>query len=321
MVAAGVRDDRHRKGLLMSTSNFEELLRSPLDDDGADRDRASWLPVGIGALIGVIVGSALAFALGDPTEQTATTTTALAEADPEVVTVVADPAPFPDGYTPITTNVAVRAEEPVTDTDRTLVPLTMVVQRGVDPAEATRPLGGRWEVSTGNTIVSSVRTVFDAGQPSLFSVEFPALASPPVAMRLVERWDPRPAESRITIPWSGLPFDAREPITLDLAAGVSVTLTKVDLGNFLGRIEWELVGGELAIVDVEVALFLEDGSLLGEYGAGPVDLDPEPGQGFIDYFWAPGFSVEQDEATTMTLLVRASLGERVPIDIEIPVPG
>lgn len=304
----------------MSSADFEELLRSPLDDDGGDRERTSWLPVGFGALVGVLVGAVLVVTVGNAADQPTTTTTLAAQEDPETVTVVADATPFPDDYTPISTDVAVRAEEPLTDADRTLVPVTLLVPRGVDPAEAARPLGGRWEASTGNTTVSSVGTIYQPGHPAAFSVEFPALASPISEMRLVERWDPRPAENEITLPWTGLPFESEEPILVDVG-GASVVLTKIEMGNFIGRIEWELVDGDLAIVDVDVALHLEDGSLLDEYSNGAVELDPEPGQGFIDYFWVPGIQVEQDDAATMTLRVRASLGERVPIDVEIPLPG
>lgn len=306
----------------MSTPDFEELLRSPLDDGGEDRGRISWLPLATGAFVGVALGAALAAALGNSVDEPATTTTVLADdGDTAVVTVVADPTPFPAGYTPISTDVAVRAEEPVTGTGRTLVPLTMAVQRGVDPAEAARPLGGQWEVSTGNTTVTSVRTVYDPEHPSVFSVEFPGLASPPLEMRLVERWDPRPAQGETTLPWSDLPFASEEPVAIALGGGASVTLTKVEMGNFIGRIEWTLGEGDLAIVDIEVGLYLEDGSLHGEYASGPVDLDPEPGEGFIDYFWLSGFSVDQDDASTMTIRVTASRGERIPVDIEIPLPG
>lgn len=296
--------------------DFDELLRSPLDPEDETRGRgAPWWPVvavlTVGALAGwmIVAASAGAPEPSSGADEAAPTTTAH---------VVAEAAPFPAGYVPIGPDVAVRPEEPMRIGDRLLVPFTTVLRRGADPANVARPLGGRWELAGDAGVMAASGTVYDPIMPSVFSVVFPVPDAFPESIRLVERWDPEPVTATLEMPFTALPYVVDEPVDLDLGDGVHLAVTRLELGNFQGRARWSLDGATLGIVSLRIRLFEADGSVLGDYEpAAATSLDPQRGEGFLDYVWGPGFGVDQNIAATFTLTAEVQLGVPTPADVEI----
>jgi hypothetical protein len=300
-------------------SDFAELLRSPLDSEDHERERRGpWWPVVAALVVGAVVGWLVAVVARSGEAEP------VPDADGRVPTTatsaIVDVAPFPADYVPIAADVAVRPGAPVRVGDRLLVPFTAVLRRGTDPSAVARPLGGRWELTGDGNVVASAGTVYDPIRPSVFSVKFPVPVASPESIELVERWDPEPVTASVELPFTGLPYVTDEPIVLDLGDEVFLTVTRLDLGNFQGRARWSLDGARLGVVSLGVRLFTPDGSVLGDYEPGAAeDLDPERGEGFIDYLWGPGFSVDQNDAALFTLTADVQLGVPAPTSISIPL--
>lgn len=301
--------------------DFPELLRSPLEPEDDERERRGpwWWPVVAAFVVGALAGWLVVAARGGEAEP------APGIGEP-VATTLADPqidlaaASFPAGYVPIAPDVAVRPEAPMRVGDRLLVPFTTVLRRGTDPASVARPLGGRWKLTGDAGVVASAQTVYDSLRPSVFSVLFPEPVAFPESIELVERWDPDPVTAAVELPFTGLPHVTGQPIVLDLGDGVTLVVTRLDLGNFQGRARWRLDGSSLGVVSLGVRLFNPDGSVLGDYEPGAAEsLDPERSEGFIDYVWGPGFGVDQNVAATFTLTAEVQLGVPVPADVSIPL--
>lgn len=173
---------------------------------------------------------------------------------------------------------------------------------------------------TGQGVVASVGTVFDVFRPSVFSIEFPFVDPAPESVVLVERWDASPATAEVELAWPGVPFLSEEPISMELTEGTAVVITELELGNFLGGAAWRLEGTDLGVVELDADLLDEGGELFDSYASGSGSLDADAGAGTIEFFWAPGFRVDQDEASTLRLTARAELGIPVATEIEVPLP-
>lgn len=298
--------------------DLAEILRSPLDPDPDDPGPRHW-PATILAFLagGFIALLSMNAVLGSPEPPVATMPPETTDPLPRVV---AAPTPYPDDYTAISNDVAVRAEAPVVEEERVLVPLTMVVRRGADPTAVSRPLGGRWELRSERGVLQSQRLVFDPSLPGVLSVEFGPVAGPlPDEIVMVERWDAEAASARVELPWPGIPFESDQPVSIDLGQGVEAVLTRVELGNLLGQVRWELHGAPLGVVAIDVELLDVAGGVFGSYVATSHVLDPEPRQGHFDYFWGPGFRVDQDEAATLRIAAEVNIGTPVPVEITVPL--
>lgn len=302
--------------------DLAEILRSPLEPDPEEHEPRRW--PALAAAFALSAAAAAILVAGSPqaAEEVPVGTVPDEDADTATSIVVADPTPFPAGYTPISNDVAVHAEAPVSTGDRLLVPVTMVVRRDVAPQGVLRPLGGRWELRTEGGVVESRRLVFDPSLPSVLSVEFPASdGDVDGALTLVERWDATEATTSVELPWPGEPYAAKEDIEFALGEGTVLRLVELELGNLLGYARWELVGASLGLVEMEIDLLLDDGSVLGAYAQSSQSPDPEPLVGELDFFWRPGFRVDQNQATTLRLTARVLVGSAVSTEIEIPLPG
>ncbi len=315
---------RHRSRAVSDVEyDLAEILRSPLEPDPDDeREARGWLAAVLAFVAAAAVTTAAVTGWTGGEDQVSQPTSSVAAEEPATRdVVVAEPTPFPDDYVPIAGDVAVRTESPLIHEDRLLVPLTMVVRRGADPSEIARPLGGQWELRTATGVITSLRTVYDPFLPSVWSVEFPPLDDLPGELVMVERWDPTEVEGSVELEWTGLEYQADEPITIELGAGASLQIVELRLANFLGRAQWQLEGADLGVVELDVDLFTESGELLGDYTAVSASIDPEPRAGFIDYAWLPGIQVDQDDAVTLRLTARATVGSRAPVDIAVPIGG
>ena len=302
--------------------DFAEILRSPLEPDPHGRAPSAWLPLVGAFLLGGAIAATLVSAVANSDEPDAVQPIVVPAPEPVApATIVGDATPFPDDYTAIATDVAVRAETPIVYDDRMLVPMTSVVRRGADAADVARPIGGRWEVRTGEGIVRSQRIVYDAFLPDVFSVEFPSQTEMPGGIVMIERWDGTEVSGEIEMPWPGVTYRSDAPIVIDLGTGASLVVTDLELGNFLGHARWELRGAELGFVELSVELLDESGSLFGPYVQASRSVDPEPLAGFISYFWQPGFRVDQDDAAALRLTANVVIGVPAATEIEVPLPS
>ncbi len=308
----------------MSEAEYDlaEILRSPLQPDPEQHGPRRWPALAVVFVLSAAAAAILVAGSPQAAEEVPVATVPGEDGGTATSIIVAELTPFPAGYTPISNDVAIHAEAPVVTGDRLLVPVTMVVRRNVAPADVLRPLGGRWELRSDGDVVESRRLVFDPSLPSVFSVEFPASeGAGDGVLTLVERWDGTEARTSIELPWPGEPYVSEEAIEFELGGGPVLRLIELELGNLLGYARWELEGASLGLVEVGMDLLLEDGSVLGAYAQSSQTLDPEPMAGHLDFFWRPGFRVDQNQATTLRLTARVVVGSMVPTEIEIPLPG
>ncbi|RPI21879.1 MAG: hypothetical protein EHM57_06055 [Actinobacteria bacterium] len=302
----------------MSEGGLDELLRSPFDgdDEGGGGGGAPWLAPVIGIAAGIAVFAALVSTVGagSGSAQAVTTTTA-GEAG---VVELADP--FPDGYVPVAGDLAVRAFPPVEDGDRLLVPIAVAVRRGVEPDEAAALLGGRWELATASGSVPSEGVVTHGLFPGALSIVFPGDAVPGDEIRLVEMWRADDAEMETTVEFPGTPYDLPEPIAHDLGNGVTLTIERLQLRNLLAEAQWSVTGTDLATVSLGLDLLVDDGALLESYVGGFPD-ETLRSSGTIQFVWPVGNRVGPDAASQLRIRAQASIGDRVPADVVVPLPS
>ena len=295
----------------MSRPDYTELLRSPLDDRP---ETWPWWPLVV-SLVSAAAVAALVVAVGS--SGATVTTTATSEAPGPAIVV--EETPFPLGYVQISRDVAVRAERPIDGAGRLLVPMTMAVRRGVAPETAARPLGGRWQLMTSTGPVESAALHYDRLRPGVFSIEFPEPSATPGGLRLVELWSPSDFEGEQRFAWNGVPFSLGEPLVFPVGSGAELTIDTIDLSTFLGELEWRLSGTEFGLVETTLELLTPDGGTLGVYATSAPSRDPTRLEDRLNYFW-PFFSrVDTAEAQTLVVRVRGQLGERIPVDIEVPL--
>ncbi len=300
--------------------DLADILRSPLEPERDERPRSRGWGATLAAFVLAAAATAavvLALGRGEGAEPVAAAPTTAA---PTTVAAVESRPAFPAGYTPIDDLVAVRPEEPQREDDRLLVPFTMVVARDAVVGDVARPLGGVWELRTAGDAVLSRRIVFDARRPSVFAAEFPTVEGEIESLMLVERWEGRQVATAVEFPWPGLGNPLPTPVVIDLGEGASLSLTHIALGNFFGQVRWRLSGAPYGLTDIEIRLYRDDGTTVGEYVPVGSSLDPQPRQGFTNLTWARGIRAEQDDAATLKIAVDAWTGTEVRVDIPVPLP-
>lgn len=294
-------------------SGLDELLRSPMDDEPSSGGGNRVVRVASGTLAAVVVFSALLIGVGrgGPTTDGATTTTSVT-----TTTASAGSAgdAFPSGYIPVTDEVAMRALSPQADGTTTLVPVEMVVRRGVESDVAPRPLGGIFEAAGG----ASTGVVTDPLRPGTLSVVFPGSIAGVPELQMRELWAPVVVERTSSQPFTGAPYRAPEPLVFELGDGITLTIDELWLENYRGAAVWFADGSDLVTARIVVEMIAADGTPIGQYVARPSTLTPSD-RGHVLYFWSPTARITGEGATTYTVTVTATVGRRVPVDITIPI--
>lgn len=308
----------------MSNIDYEELIRSPLDDADAAPGSPWWFTAG-GLVAGVAAGLVLMLVIGG--EEAAPTTVVqpeqtVAEVGGPVEAVAAD---YPDGYTEISPGLAARPEEIIVDDNRVTVAFTSVVERGADPATMPWPRGGSWllDTSAGVTLASD-RVVFGGFTPGAFSVHFPAAnLGPPEfeRVRLVERWDTEAFNGSTSLPFAAVPFETSETITLPVSQDVTLLLRTLELGRYSGTAEWQISGAEMgATVAITAVLLDGDDEEVGAYAAFPQVRDPG-NEGLLDLNWQRSFPDDQEGAVTVDVAYEVDVVEVTATDVEFSLAG
>jgi len=304
----------------MSNIDYEELIRSPLDDLEPTGRPRWWLLI-VGAFVGVLVGWVLVIALRG------------GESDSAVVsvvstTVVADViAPeFPDGYVELAPGLGAQIGELILQDDKITMSVSTLVARGGDVLAPQWPVGGTWwlESATG-VVVEDQRVVLGRFSPGVFSVEFPAAPfrgeSQFARVSLAERWDQHAMAGSVTLPFTGEPFVAGEPITIPVSQDVTLIVANLELGRYLGKVEWDLQGPENGgRVEIAALLLDEEGVEIGSYSALPILLDPRD-HGINEILWGQPRAVDQATAVTVRLDYTVYVAEITPDNISFSLAG
>lgn len=300
----------------MSNIDYEELIRSPLDelDSGNASGWGLWV---VGLVAGLLTGLLLVFLVGgetDPEPALVTTTTELA-----VVVDVVTPD-YPDGYIELAPGLGAKVSELIVDEETITMSVNTVVARGGDVFAPIWPVGGLWWLESGSgTMVESSRVVLGRFSPGVFSVEFPAAPfngeTQFAEASLVERWDQQQLTGSVEMPFLGEPFIAPEPVTITASQDVTLIVPALELGRFLGKVEWILVGPEDGgRVDLVAVLLDGEGVEVGRYDSFPNLLDPGD-HGVSEIISSRSFRDAQEGAETVVLEYTVSVVEVTPVAV------
>lgn len=300
----------------MTGPDFETLLRSPLDDEPEPRGWGS-------AVLGLIAGGAgvigLSFVLGLWTTPEEKPATAVPDTVASATATAVEPASsFPDGFSEASHSIAWKPVATVSGDTGFIVSFATATSRETDPTTTPVPLGGEWQLeSSGGSIASSTRAVYDSLHTGVVGAEFAVLPHDGDVLRMTERWDPDVRTGSSNISFTGTPFTTTESVNVDLGSGVTLRLTQIDLGRHLGRIVWTLSGSDqpTGVVDFEVVIVDEREETVGGYVSMPAPRDPTRSTGVVDVFWDHGFDAHPDEGSIVHITVTVQLISPHPVDV------
>lgn len=304
----------------MSEIDYEELVRSPLDDLVERSDRA-WSVAVIGLALGLVLGYLVTagesepVAVSAPATTTSTTTIQLVET-----------TDYPAGYIEIAPGLAARANEVILGEEVITVGFTTAVKRGDDPTEADRPVGGVWLLETGSgTTAESTRVVFGRYFPGGFSVQFAASDFGSEvefeSVRMLERWDAEAFSVAGEVPFDGDPIVVQEPLILPVTQSVTLVVSELRLGRYFGSVEWETVGAEKGTnVHLVATLGDGDGAVIGSYSGTPEILEPAD-DGVLAMYWDEPFRTTQEGAVNASLAFTVRAASAIPASIGFDLDG
>ena len=302
----------------MSEIDYEELIRSPLDDLD-ERQGNGWSVAAVGVACGLLVGWLATFGLGgeeqpDDAVPTSTTTTT-------TVAPVAEAADYPPGFVEITDGLAAYGNEVILGEEVITLSFTTAAKRGEDPAATQWPVGGSWLLeSASGAIVESSQVIVGRFSPGAFSVQFPASALNGETefreARVVEFLDTVEFTGSVEIPFAGEPFQAPEPVSVPVSQEVTLIFTEVELGRFLGSVEWQTTGAEMGTtVQVVATLLDENGDVVGSYRRFPDILEPTD-RGVLEIYWSEPFPTGQEGAVTLSIEYTVGVASQIPVSID-----
>ncbi len=305
----------------MSEIDYEELIRSPLDDlEG--RSSNGWALAVAGLGLGLVLGSLLAVGLNrGESEPLATTTSTSTTTTTTTVGSSGAAADYPPGFTEIGPGLAANVTEVILGEELVTIAFTAAVQRGDDPVAANWPVGGTWLLESGSgAIAESSRVVVGRYSPGAFSVQFPAAPfngeTEFVTTRIVERWDVETFTGSEEIPFDGEPFTASETLSIPVNQEVTLIVPALKLGRFLGSVEWQTAGAELGTTVHLVATLVDvDGGVVGSYERFPEILEPGD-HGVMEIYWSEPFPTGQEGAVTASLGYTVGVVRTVPVSID-----
>jgi hypothetical protein len=243
--------------------DLSTILRSPLDEPDPP---GAWWPVLAGIAIGalaVIAGYAVASSGDEPSGSPAATTAVHQQA----VGVAASDIAFPPGYQPLSETVAARPEHAMRVGDELFITVATVYRRGFF-VEAGSLDGGAWvlETDTGLTLAST-GVVTNPGVTGVVTVVFPDPGDAGLAqLRFVERWEPDGRDGSTTVALDAGALGVTDDVaTVDLGGGVRLDITRVELTERGGSVDWALSGSELGGDVVVLVRAVQDAQDLGFY--------------------------------------------------------
>jgi hypothetical protein len=301
----------------VSGIDYEELIRSPLDDlyPGPSSPWAAMLG---GLIAGLIVGYLVIVLIGGY-GGTPTTVASSVETSTSIVPAETVAPDYPAGYLEFAPDVAARPEVLYVEDNTVTVAFTSVVSRGSDPATIPWPHGGSWLLQTdsGATLRSS-QVVFGAYSPGSFSVIFPAADLGPAefgTIRMLDRWDAERYAGSASIPFEGEPFELTDPLSIPVNQDVTLLVPLLQLGRFSGLAEWQIYGAQMgAAVDMTAVLVDDADEEVGVYAAPTEIIDPG-NEGVLDFNWQRSFPNDQEGATAVDLQYTVDVIEVTAADV------
>lgn len=307
----------------MSEIDYAELFKSPLDDQPDSRERR-WGPIIGGLIVGILVVGALDL-LNDSDEAAASPTTTA-----PTTTLAAFPPTmlqYPPGFAEIAPGLAAQPFELIRSDDTVLVAFHTALQRDSDPVDTAWPIGGSWWLETAeDTGVQSSRVVLGRFSPGVFAVEFPRSGdvgeASAIGVRMIERWDLATETGAEQVPFDSEPYVMPEPLTIPFSTRATLVIDRLELGAFLGRLDWRLDGsdGPIGRVVVEVTLLDATGDEVGTYGAFPAILDPS-NSGVTELSWLEPFPQGQEGAVTAEVRYTVGLVDVFAADVGFDLQG
>lgn len=301
----------------MSGIDYEELIRSPLDDLDTDVESVSWVYVVAGLVVGIGISLLLASLFGD---SATTVEPSIVVETPEVATVVDLVSPdYPEGFTELVPGIGAAVSEIVRTDETVAVTFLLAVARGEDVLARTWPLGGTWSLeSLSGTVAQSTRVVLSRFTPAVFTVEFPAAAFGEERMfssvDAVELWDQVTVSGTVEQPFADTPWVAA-PVSEPISTATTLILVNVELGRYLGLVEWQLQGPEPGgIVDLVARLLDGDGVEVGTYAADFNPIVPAL-NGNVDLRWQGQFRVDQRAGATVVLDYTVTTVDKTAVDV------
>ncbi len=307
--------------------DLSEILRSPLDEPERS---GPWWPLLAGLVLGALaVIGGYAVAAGDEAPVSASPTTS-AEA-PSAPVDLAE-LPFPPGYEPLSDVVAAKPVSATRVGDELFISVTTVFRRGFD-AQGVSLGGGSWvlETATGESLPSR-GVVTDIGLEGVVSVVFPYPGDVGLArLILVERWERDGRDGSVTVPVVEATGERTDVPAIDLGGGVALEVTRLELTERSGSVDWRLAGSSLG---GDVAVFVrasQDGQdLAGYFPSGGFFFGEQVvrpiTEGTVQLSRDQGLSGELSDATDLVIEATATLLTSFPADLsfdvsELPVSG
>jgi hypothetical protein len=282
----------------MTDDIWQELLRSPLDEDPGNLDRAerswSWLPAAA-VLGGVVIGLAwLAFGSGDDgdvaaSEPTSTTTVTVAAAE-------SAESSLPDGYievaldgAPVRGSLGLRPESVYAQGDDLYVTLSSAVRAELEPERVAVFAGGDWSLAMDDAALPFSGEITNPQSLGLMTVRFDGAGGREgddgrLHLRPVVESDSTEVTDAFT--FNGLPARIDEPVVVELEEEVSLVVESIELGPDAGTLIWHLEAPPSVRARVEAAVEFpetigrEGGrtALVSEHRADPYpfQLPPKP---------------------------------------------
>ncbi len=306
----------------MTEIDYEELIRSPLDDLDESTGNG-WSVAVLGAVLGLGFGFLLTVGIGGGSDEAVTTITT-----PTTAVTLPEPiaADYPPGYSEIAPGLAVLGHEVILDDEVTTVAFTSAVKRGEDPVAARWPAGGTWILETGSgTTIESARVVVGRFSPGAFAIQFPTTAlggeTDFNSVRVVERWDVDQFVGSVEIPFGGEPFTAPEVISVPVNQEITLIIPELELGRFLGSVEWRATGAESgASVRITATLLDADGEAIGSYSGFPEAIAPSD-RGVLEIFWSEPFPTDQEGAVAVSIDYTIGVVTETPVSIAFDLTG
>ncbi len=236
----------------MRDEDLAELLRSPLDDPDPPWRPAPWLVVLVAAaVLGVLLAAVWEASRTEDEAATVAPTTTIAAAPDQ------SSSRFPDGYTAVGEDVAMKPLAIYMNADRTVVVVNVLGVAGVSAVDNRAFPGGVWQLrDVEGKVVEDYQELRNPQALGTLAVRFPnAEAAAPRTLQLTPLAPPDEITMSVPLEFTAFPLTTGRSFDIPLAANLRLTGVVLGLDDDGGDVGWDLAGTDaLARVDIVVTL-------------------------------------------------------------------